>query len=114
MTKVEMFNAIKAVSEVSANADMVAFIDHEIELLSKRSGKKSETKTQKENKGIKQAILEVLATLDAPVTVSELIKSDNAFADLSNQKVSALLRQLISDGKVIKTTEKKVSRFALA
>ena len=42
MTKVEMFSAIREV--VSENAEMVAFIDHEIELISKKAASKKEVK----------------------------------------------------------------------
>jgi len=111
MTKREMFNEIR--NAVIDNAEMVAFIDHEIELLSRKSGKKSETKVQKENKVTIEVIAEVLADADAPKTVSELI-ADERLAGFTNQKVSALLRKMIADERVVKTTEKKVSRFALA
>jgi len=111
MTKKEMFNAIAV--KVADNAEMVAFINHEIELLDKKASRKTPSKTQKANEGVKATILEVLADFDAPVTVSELIATD-ALGEYTNQKVSALLRQLIEGGKVVKTTDKKVSRFALA
>ena len=39
MTKIEMFSAIREV--VSENAEMVAFIDHEIELISKKAASKT-------------------------------------------------------------------------
>jgi hypothetical protein len=35
------------------------------------------------------------------------------YGTLTNQRVSALLRQLIDEGQVVKTIEKKVSRFVL-
>ena len=38
MTRVEMFNAIKA--RVTDNAEMVAFLDHQIELIENKSVKK--------------------------------------------------------------------------
>lgn len=68
---------------------------------------------QVENEGIKETVLAVLATTDRPLTVSELLAYEG-LDKLSNQRLSALLRQLKEDGKVVKTTEKKKSYFALA
>ena len=110
MTKVEMFNAIKAV--VADNEDMVAFIDHEIELLNKKSATKKATKTQQENVEIKAVIKSVLS--DTGMTVTDIQKQDDTLASLSNQRVSALLRQMVEAGEVIKSTDKKKSYFALA
>jgi len=112
MTKVEMFNAIKAVAEVSANSDMVAFIDHEIELLNRKAQNKKPTKTQEENESIKA---EILANLTSEgVTVTELQGKSDALSALSNQRVSALLRQLVEAKEVVKTVDKKKSYFSLA
>lgn len=77
----------------------------------KRSSSKP-TKTQVENEAIKERILEILLRNENAVTCGEIVKAlDNEY---HSQKISALLRQLVATGKVVKTTEKKVSRFALA
>ena len=68
------------------------------------------TKTEVENEGIKANILEVLT--DEGVTVKTLL--GELEGDYTSQKISALLRQLVADGKVVKTIEKKVSYFSLA
>jgi len=112
MTKVQMFNAIKALVEVSANADMVAFIDHEIELLNRKSSNKKATKTQVENEGIKAEILSVLTNEGA--TVTDIQSKSVVLGDLSNQRVSALLRQLVESGAVVKTVDKKRALFSVA
>lgn len=70
------------------------------------------TKTQIANEGVKAEILEVLAQVDEPITVTEIIGLMKE--TYNNQKISALLRQLKEAGKVVKTIDKKVSRFALA
>ena len=112
ITKVEMFQMIKAVEGVKVNQDMVDFIDHEIELLQKKASSKKATKTQEENVGIKQEILSTLTFEGA--TVTDIQSKSAVLAGLSNQRVSALLRQLIDEGKVVKSTDKKRSYFALA
>ena len=111
ITKKEMFTMIKA--QVKDNAEMVAFIDHEIELLDKKASNKKATKTQEANVGIKSTILAVLGC-GKSMTVTEMQGASTELGELSNQKVSALVRQLVEAGEVVKTIDKKVSRFSLA
>ena len=111
ITKKEMFTMIKA--QVKDNAEMVAFIDHEIELLDKKASNKKATKTQEANVGIKSTILAALEG-GKSMTVTEMQGASAELGELSNQKVSALVRQLVEAGKVVKTIDKKVSRFSLA
>lgn len=114
MTKREMFVAIANVAEVAANEEMVAFINHEIELLDNRkTSKKGLTKTQKENEGVKAVIAEVLADAGEKMTVTELI-TDDRLNGYTNQKISALLRQMVEAGKVVKTIEGKKAFFGVA
>lgn len=111
VTKREMFEQLKANHNLTD--EEIAFIDHELELLAKKNASKGERKptaTQKANEGIKEEILGVLS--DNAVTVTEIVKSLEA--DYTNQKVSALLRQLIADGKVEKVVDKRKSLFKLA
>lgn len=114
ITKKEMFtnlyNVVNA-SKAENKLDLLNFIDHEIELLEKKSSKVTMTATQKENIGIMEAIKEVLAEKPHS-TVSELIKDERL--PYTNQRVSALLKKLCNAKEVVKTTDKKVSRFSLA
>lgn len=111
MTKKEMFTMImKAVAD---KPEMVDFIQHEIDLLDKKASNKKATKTQEANVGIKDTILDVLACGKA-MTVTEMQGANAELGTLSNQKVSALVRQLVEANKVVKTVDKKVSRFSLA
>ena len=95
------------------NKELVEFAKGRIEALEKKAAAKKPTKAQAENEGIKELILANLT--DEGVTVSDLMKKDKAFSELelSNQRVSALLRQLIEAGKVVKTVDKKKSYFSL-
>jgi len=113
MTKREMFNAIAEVAEVKANEEMVAFIKHEIELLDNRKSGKGLTKTQKENEKVKDLIYDVLADVGEKMTVTELI-SHEGLDGFTNQKVSALLRQMVEKGLVVKTIEGKKAYFSVA
>lgn len=114
VTKREMLGRIKAVAEVAANEEMVAFIDHEIELLDKKSANKKPSKTEEANAVLREEIVEVLGNSDAPMTASDVLKGSEMFEGMSNQKISALLRQLVNDGKVVKATDKRKTVFSLA
>lgn len=112
MTKKEMFAQILAV--VANNADMVAFIEHEIELLDNKSkSPKKPTKVQLENDLFKADILVALSEADKAVTIKELQAICPSIAGLTGQRVSALLSQLRKDGQVRRNYEKKVAYFSL-
>ena len=116
MTKKEWFAVL---AEVVTNSDMenkegaLAFINHEVELLEKKSAKSGQTKTQKENAEILVKIKSALAEVGKAVTITELQVASAEMAQYSNQKLSALLTKLIKSGEVVKTTEKKKSYFAV-
>jgi hypothetical protein len=112
MTKKEMFAEIR--KAVADNAEMVAFIDHEIELLNKKSGSpRKPTKAQVENEGFKADILTALSEADNMVTIKELCGICPSIAELSNQRITHLLTDLRKDGKVARTYVKKVAYFSL-
>ena len=105
ITKRDRFNALLNMAEVKANPDMVAFIEHVLELLAKKnSADKKPTAQQVANEGIKQAILDGMED-NRLYTITELQKSIPACADLSNQRVSAIVRQMV--GVSINRTEDK-------
>lgn len=112
MTKKEMFMAIREV--VIDDEEMVAFIDHEIELLSKKSsGSRKPTKTQLENEVFKEKILETLEAVDTPITIKELVAECEELEGLSNQRITHMLTALRKDGKVARTYVKKVAHFTI-
>ena len=112
MTKKEMFTEIR--KAVADNEEMVAFIDHEIELLERKSGSpRKPTKTQIENDGFKADILAALIEADAPVTIKELCGICPTIAGLSNQRITHMLTDLRKDGKVTRTYIKKVAYFTI-
>jgi hypothetical protein len=106
-----MFKQIK--DNYPLTADEVKFIDHELELLNKKnSAEKKPTAQQTANEGIKTAIVEGMEP-NRLYTVTEIIKSVSACADMTNQRVSALLRQLVEGGKVKRTEDKRKAYFSL-
>ena len=110
MTKREMFEQIKANYQLT-DAE-VAFIDHELELLAKKNAsEKKPTAQQVANEGLKSTIIEVLTANGGLMTVTDVQKSCEELSALSNQRVSALLRQLKDDGKVERVEDKRKAYF---
>lgn len=93
-TKRDHFTTLLNLSEVKANPVLVDFIEHELELLAKKnSAEKKPTAAQVANKGIKDAIYNNMQE-NRLYTITELIKEVPECAELSNQRVSALVRQM--------------------
>ena len=120
ITKRDMFNEIIKMMNgeqmsVSTQA-VIDFANHEIDLLNKKSSSSSgkQTKTQLENESYKEIILETLKTADKPITISELMRRSETIAELSNQRVSAMLSQLRKAEKIVRTYEKKKAYFSIA
>ena len=113
LTKRDHFNTLLTIPAVNDNPVLVDFINHELELLSKKnSTDKKPTATQQANNTLKEAIIDLLVDGN-PYTVSQIIKNVPECAELSNQKVSALMVQLVNEGQVEKVIEKRVSYFKL-
>ena len=113
ITKREVIGMMMNEEVVKANPIYVAYLENELALLDKKAQNKKATKTQEQNKGIKTTILEVLATIGSG-TVTDIQNGNEELSTLSNQKVSALVRQLVESRDVVKTTDKKKSIFSLA
>ena len=79
----------------------------------KNSAERKPTATQTENVGLKSAILEGMEDGKA-YTIGDLMKEVPELADLTNQRVSALMRQLKDDGQVVRTEDKRKAYFSLA
>lgn len=109
LTKKDYFNVIKEL--VADRQDLVDFIDHEIELLSKKSSRTTPTKTQVENENIKNVIVDTLKALDRPVAITELQSANPELVAYSNQKISALLTQLVNANIVTRIVDKKKAYF---
>ena len=115
MTKRDYFNALLGIAEVKANDELVKFIEHELELLAKKnSSEKKQTAVQVANESIKSVIVETLAKNGKMMTISEMQKANAELGELSNQRISALVRQLKEDGKIVRVEEKRKAYFKIA
>lgn len=120
ITKAMHFEDIKAmlngqpVTYGTTIEQAVEFIDKELGLLArKNSGDKKPTKVQEENEDYKALILEFLTDKNG-VTCTNILKGIPALSEFSNQKISALMRQLRLAGKVTVEEVKGKSLFSLA
>ena len=95
LTKAQKFAMLKDIADVKANPTLVEFIDHELELLAKKnSSEKKPTAQQTANEGLKVAILNGMED-GRLYTITELLKEIPECADLTNQRVSAIIRQML-------------------
>lgn len=120
MTKKDFFKLLVGIVEKTENFDKktetLDFINHEIELLNKKSSAPGKKKTAhiKENEELMELIGIALELFGKPVTVTTMIKENAEISKLSSQKLSALLKKMIEAGKVVRTVEKRVPYFSLA
>ena len=125
ITKKENFENLLKIEEVKNNADLVEFINHEIDLLNKKSAsrKLGTTKASKQNEEIMQKIKEVLAKQDEAIMIKDLLKNTElsvyTYEDkdevktLTSQKISALIKKMLDNGEVKRTVEKGNAYFSI-
>ena len=101
-----------AMKTVEDNKEVYEKLEALKESISKKnSAERKPTATQKANEGYKEAILSFME-VGKKYTISELMKEVVELADLSNQRVSALVRQLKDSGLVERTEEKRKAYFS--
>ena len=101
--------AMKAVEDNKEVAEKLEALKESIS--KKNSAERKPTATQKANEEYKKAILSFME-VGKKYTISELMKEVVELADLSNQRVSALVRQLKDSGLVERTEEKRKAYFS--
>lgn len=111
MTNKKALEFVLSLEVVAENVEVSEKLAKMLEQVEKKSAKKSDkpTKAQVENEDIKGRILVILSESEAPCQIKEICaKLDNEF---SNQKISALVRQLVTIGMVERIEVKKVAMF---
>lgn len=93
--------------------DAIKHLEHENELLSKKtSGERKPSAKQIENESLKNIILNWMDEQTEPKTVTDMMKNIPELEGMSNQKVSALVKQLKDAEMIVKTIEKGRSFFS--
>lgn len=118
MTKKEMFAQL--IANYNLTAEEKEFVMHEIELLEKRNSKggdRKPTAKQTENADLKTVILEFLADReDEKFTITDMWKNIPILAEnpeMSNQRISAIVRQLVVDNLVTREEIKRKAYFSV-
>lgn len=115
MTKRDYFNQLLAI--VEGNAELENFINHELDLLSRKNASTSGklTADQKKNEELKEQILDCMrAEPNRMFTITEMIKEFECCAEYTLPKISALVKQLKESGQVIRLEEKRKAYFKIA
>lgn len=111
-TKKDMYVTIAQIC--SEQQDIVDFCNHEIELLEKKNKRSGGTRTmtpnQKENEEIKEQVRKVLK--EEAQSINELLVAIDK--DLTNQRMSAIMKQLVDSGEVIKEKIGKLTGYKKA
>ena len=113
----EKITNVKALAYVLENCDLSTEYREKIEKMKaqfekKNSAEKKPTATQVANEGIKSVILETLGVKS--MTITEMQKANSELAELSNQKLSALLKQMTESGSVKREEIKRKAYFSKA
>ena len=69
------------------------------------------TRTEKENNRLKEVIMDAIIDLCRPVRITDLQEYSDELAEISNQKLSALLMQLVNENKLNRVIDKHMSYF---
>lgn len=110
MTKIEMFNAIASVPAVADNAEMIEFINHEIELITKRNATRSSkpTKAQLEREAQYNTLVEWLGE-NAKATCAQVAD----YMGVTLHSATGLLTTLRKRGIVRRDYEGKTPVYSL-
>lgn len=119
LTKKDYFEMIKGVC--ADRTDIIDFCNHEIELLSRKNSKTGATKTQKENEIVANMLVEELTKVGKPITITDLMNTSEIVKNytlengnnLTNQKISAIFKQLVESNRIVKVVDKKKSYFSI-
>lgn len=115
-TKRDHFNTLLSIPAVAENAELVAFINHEVELLDKKNAaERKPTPKQTENAGFKQDILNWMEQ-GVQYLSADVVKGVPSIvaAGISGNRVTAMLTQLVNDGSLVRTEDKRKNYYSLA
>jgi lipoate-protein ligase A len=114
MTQKQYFEQIIEVVKEAGRDDLVKFAEERIKYLEEKSANRKPTANQQENVEFKEVIKAVLEGNEKGLTVSEIMTADEKLVGLTNQRVTALLTQLVKAEEVVRTVDKKKAYYTLA
>lgn len=111
VSKVQIFKEMLEEQVVKDTPLYKELVEHEIDLLSRKSQSRASGKTSEEDIALKAKILEVLdGKARATDIFGKLIAKGVAVS--SPQKVTSLLGKLVDDGAVERTVDKRITYFS--
>lgn len=110
LTIVEMYDAIIAKANGVLSKEDIDFLESRKDLVAKKNATRKPTKAQVENEELKAKILEFMEE-DLPYTITDIQKGVGIE---TNQKTSALVRQLKDNDLVVRTEVKGKAYFTKA
>lgn len=113
----EKMTYVKALDVVLSGGAMTEEVREKLEALrasvaKKNSTERKPTATQTANEGYKAAIIAGIDP-DTKYTITDLLKTVPEIADLSNQRVSAIVRQMVENGDLQREEIKRKAYFSL-
>lgn len=121
-TRKVILGEILNLAEVQANEEYTNELNKIIAQLEKKNTKGGVTKTQKENEIVANMLVEELEKVGKPITITDLMNASEVIKEyrlengnaLSNQKISAIFKQLVENKTLVKVIDKKKSYFSIA
>lgn len=114
MTHKDYFTALLDMPEVMNYPGMTEFIEGRITALEKKaSAPKKESEADKVKSGIKSDVLAFLSANEGKkFTITQMMKQvPNLPAEISNQRLTSLVTQMVRENEVDRVVEKRVSYF---
>ena len=113
-TKREHFAELRTLA--AGNAELIAFIDHEVELLNKKnSAERKPTINQMDNAKIKKIIADNIG--DKSYTITEMIKAilgGTEWADITCSRLTAVCTQMVESGMLVREVVKRKAYYRKA
>lgn len=113
ITKTQNFNAIREILVSANRPDLVAVIDHELELIANKAERRSATPTKAQVAGaiLRQAVLDLLQTEGKAMRIADIVAALPANLEATPGKVSHQLTVLIGEHSVEKEVVKRVNYY---
>ena len=121
-TRKVILGEILNLAQVQANEEYTTELNKIIAQLEKKNTKSGVTKTQKENEIVANMLVDELEKVGKPITITDLMNASEVIKEyrlengnaLSNQKISAIFKQLVENKTLVKVIDKKKSYFSIA
>lgn len=111
MTKMTYVAALEIAIATMTNAEAKEKLEAlKVSIEKKNSAERKPTATQTANEAFKADILKAMEVGKA-YTITELMKAVPSIADISNQRVSAIVRQMVEAGSITRDEVKRKAYF---